>query len=404
MAEKNKKTRHLVDLRTVYELIALTNNVVDKAIITHILSSSMKYEELRRLKVSDLLNACEDAFMDFEDNDSLRVLLRKNPFLITPVWHFEKVNKTKNKCCITFGSGESLFYIFVHLKERLNNFEITNGDYLFANENNKQLSNSHASDMLRKTSKKLFGKNTDLYIDVGDLRHYFDDTCISFLQLSDKDNKKLIKLFKNGVSEKQYNKYLSDITKIKGYYQKLLKYFTAKDFEHAGSRAYSSDSDFNRFFIQEINEANSKEPMNESALIYICEKYLDSKFDDEYSDDEKEVMKNNYIRYAKEDNKNCFFNDSKDYLDELWEKTFIQHVLDKNKKINIKITPKTVDKKVDELVNTLNEYEDFEELDINNMVMIFKDILLSMLNNEKSINITSAHVTEMIYECLLYQK
>ena len=33
MAEKNKKTRHLVDLRTVYELIALTNNVVDKAII-----------------------------------------------------------------------------------------------------------------------------------------------------------------------------------------------------------------------------------------------------------------------------------------------------------------------------------------------------------------------------------
>ena len=111
MAGQNKKTRKLVELREVYELIALTNNVVDKAIITHILSSSMKFNELRMLKVSDLLNACKDDFMDVEDNESIRVLLRKNPFLITPVWHFEKTNKAKNKCCITFSSGESLFYI-----------------------------------------------------------------------------------------------------------------------------------------------------------------------------------------------------------------------------------------------------------------------------------------------------
>ena len=117
-----------------YSFIILTNSIVNKAIVSLMYSSSLSANTIRNLKVKDLINACSKYFYFYEDKN-IENLLKKNPADIIPVW----CEKSPNKLKITFSSPESLFYIFLHLKYRMNHGTIDENDYLFVNSNNNQI-------------------------------------------------------------------------------------------------------------------------------------------------------------------------------------------------------------------------------------------------------------------------
>lgn len=117
----------ILSIEKIYTAISLTKKVEDTAIITFMLSTGIKSDELATLTIKDLLDACGK---DSDDGNSLKKLLDENPFEIRPYWIIDYSSKFK----LVINSPESLFYLFLYLKDRYN--DINNYDEaLFAKDN-----------------------------------------------------------------------------------------------------------------------------------------------------------------------------------------------------------------------------------------------------------------------------
>lgn len=117
----------ILSIEKIYTAISLTKKVEDTAIITFMLSTGIKSDKLATLTIKDLLDACGK---DSDDENSLKKLLDENPFEIRPYWIIDYSSKFK----LVINSPESLFYLFLYLKNRYN--DINNYDEaLFAKDN-----------------------------------------------------------------------------------------------------------------------------------------------------------------------------------------------------------------------------------------------------------------------------
>lgn len=87
----------------------------DKAIVTLIATSGIRESDIVRFTIQDFLSATS-----IYHNGTIDDLLTKNPFDIIPLYDFLPI-KTINQgnLCITFNTGESSYYIFEYLKERI---------------------------------------------------------------------------------------------------------------------------------------------------------------------------------------------------------------------------------------------------------------------------------------------
>ena len=117
MCMAGKKT--ILELREIYTCLTLSKNIAAKPTITFILSSGMNRNEALALTIGDLLSACHEDIIDS--------LLKRNPNNIIPIW----IHETEKTFKLNFSSPESLFYIFLHLKERLSKGNLVESDKLF---------------------------------------------------------------------------------------------------------------------------------------------------------------------------------------------------------------------------------------------------------------------------------
>lgn len=114
--------------REIYSALSSYKKLSDKAIITFILSTGIKSDEIVELKLKDLLKACGK---DIGDDNSLKELLDENPLEILPCWVCYDESGSK----VVFNSYEASFYLFLYLKDRFSNIE-SYDEYLFAPNNN----------------------------------------------------------------------------------------------------------------------------------------------------------------------------------------------------------------------------------------------------------------------------
>ena len=136
-------TNESLSSEDIYKALALSKSVIQKAIITFILSTSIKKETLVKLKIKDFLEACGRSM---DDKNALKKLLEENPLEILPCWVLEDVPKK-----LIFNSYEASFYLFLYLQSRLpiNDYD----EPLFAHIRNDKVRAYGAETIMEKISQ-----------------------------------------------------------------------------------------------------------------------------------------------------------------------------------------------------------------------------------------------------------
>ena len=164
----NHKNKEL-SMYDIFKSLNLCSSPRDKAIVCFALSSGINLSSLIKLKISDLINACESYFHENEIH-SIENILTKNPEGIIPSWN---VNDN-----IFFSTPESTFFIFEYLKTR----NIVNTDeILFKSQKGNQLNPDSVTNMFFKLNRKL-GSESDNHNNYGkfrftNLRKFFEKIC-----------------------------------------------------------------------------------------------------------------------------------------------------------------------------------------------------------------------------------
>lgn len=335
----------IITSRDVYVLLSFIPNTIGKAYVTHIFSSGMSKKEALSLDVKSLISACDSAFRETEKR-TLENLLIKDPAFITPMWQMD----TKHGKKITFSSSESLFYMFIYLKERLlkkssieldEKLFVTGDSVLSSPELDKIFKYSEKCCLNHKefTYSVLFGSFTadsycsKFHFTTKDLTNNFEKICDIYLPLFTDDEKeireyakkgkhnikrrKLQQLFCQGLSEEDeyYKKFAKDIFSLKEYYSKLLPYLTAKNYEIYPELVKSAED---KYLFDKINK---------ESLEKTCKKYSDKELDQElvsylkYSCDSEpsDELINIFKKLAIQENNHKLFKDTKEHLDNLME-------------------------------------------------------------------------------------
>lgn len=164
----NPKNKEL-SIEDIFKSLNLCSSPRDKAIICFTLSSGITLSILIKLKISDLINACESYFHENEIH-SIENLLTKNPDDIIPSWNVDEN--------VFFSTPESTFFIFEYLKTR----NIVNTDeILFKSQKRNQLNPDSVTNIFFKLNKKL-GSESNNHNKYGkfrfsNLRKLFEKIC-----------------------------------------------------------------------------------------------------------------------------------------------------------------------------------------------------------------------------------
>ena len=117
---KNDRIRDedIVSWREVESAMSFCKGIRDKAIISFIVTTGLRRSDVLRLTIADLVKACKIYFDEFED-ETIEVLLSKNPEDIIPCWEImpSKTSK-KSQLCVTFNTPEASTYLWQYLSER----------------------------------------------------------------------------------------------------------------------------------------------------------------------------------------------------------------------------------------------------------------------------------------------
>ena len=179
------EVRTVVELREIFSCLELIPNIGVKALMTFILSSGMDRDFALTLTIKNLVNACRHELQltseDEVNQDSLDKLLEMNPNRIVARW----VNETDDKLRINFSSPESLFYIFLYLKNRMLEGNLDLNDKLF------DIPESTIDDNLRVSEKLTTmgsfapspkdGETISHKFTLKDLQEFFETQCLNHL-------------------------------------------------------------------------------------------------------------------------------------------------------------------------------------------------------------------------------
>lgn len=174
----------IVSWREVETAMSFCKSIRDKAIISFLATSGLRKSDLIKLKIKDLICACNIYFDDNEEK-TIDNLLSKDAENIIPCWEFMP-SKTirKSHICVTFNTPESSVYIWQYLNDRIKKDEngiLGNEEPLFATSTKKSLHSTTIEQLFQRLNKRL-GDKSDKNGKYGrfrahSLRKLFSTTC-----------------------------------------------------------------------------------------------------------------------------------------------------------------------------------------------------------------------------------
>ncbi len=161
----------LITIDHIRKVVNNTSNIKYKAIITLAASSGLRAGDIRRLTISDFIEATKDYHHSTNIND---VLSELEGHQIIPTWEF--FSEKTNEHTITFNTPECSEYITIYLKSRN---KPNNNDKLFLNQSQLPYSASGFSKVFTGLSSRLsMGKHENRYnfFHAHGLRDFFSTT------------------------------------------------------------------------------------------------------------------------------------------------------------------------------------------------------------------------------------
>ena len=366
--------RSIVELREIYSCLALSKNIGAKAFISFILSSGMNRNIAMSLTIENLLDSCH--------KDSLNALLKCNPNNIIPEWVFE----TEETFKLNFSSPESLFYIFLHLKERLSENNLKTMDKLFDIASSTLDDNFRLSEKLTKMGSYYPPANDGVMVShkftAKTLQEFFINQYLNYapnhengkhLKYRHKSYSqykvKTIKLFTTGLSKDDsfYKNFLNNHTRLRIDYQKVLPYITVKNYDIISPSWQIKVEDELEELIKSRNNSEKKSytyvEVTEIVNDYIKHTFKDKHLDDDYLEQ--------IFKFAHSDNKIGYFEDSKLYFGNLMLKPLLKDDIESIISEPIEIPILTQTEMISDLVLLFDENNLFDEYRINKDIFSF---------------------------------
>lgn len=398
MCMSNEK--RIIELREIYSCLSLSKNIGAKAFISFILSSGMNRNEALDLTIEDLVLACYDDKMDY--------LLERNPDYITPMW----IRETEKTFKLNFSSPESLFYIFLHLKDRLSKTNLVESDKLFNISQSTLDDNLKISEHLTEigsynpfsfqgelVSHKFGAKALQEFFITQYLKHspdYDNGKQRKYRGKSYSEYKvKLITLFTKGLpkDDEYYKKFSRNTVRLLIDYKKVLPYITPKNYDVIRP-SWDEPSDWEIDFDARVDKLmkSKKRSFTNSDVSKIVSDYAHYK-----SINDENMLQ--VIAFAFEDNKIGYFEDSPVYLDNLFLKPFLKSDLESIIPDNMELNPLDPGPLVEEVISMLDENDIFVKYDIDENVFTYN--LLSYMEDIEDkgdlLHITSDDLLEICF-------
>ncbi len=154
----------IVSWREVESALSFCKGIRDKAIISFFATTGLRSSDVRALKLSDWIKAC-DIYFDNGEEKTIENLLAKNPEEIMPCWEIMPSKTIKNsQLCVTFNTPEASTYLWQYLNERVE-YNVRKGrkklepkDPLFATSTNNPLKSTAIEQLFQRINKQLGDK------------------------------------------------------------------------------------------------------------------------------------------------------------------------------------------------------------------------------------------------------
>lgn len=413
--------------RDVYVLLSFIPNIIGKAYVTHIFSSGMSKQEALSLDINSLIHACDSAFRETEER-TLENLLVKDPVFITPMWQIDTTHGKK----ITFSSSESLFYMFIYLKERLLKEKRIDLDEKLFVTGNGVLSSPELVKIFKHSEKCCFNDKDFTYrvlfnqsspgnyysrshFTTKDLTKNFETICDKYLPLFTDDEeeireyaqkgthnlkrRKLQQLFCKGLPEddRYFKEFTNDIRSLEKYYSMLLPYLTAKNYEQIIQIFNSAEDKYLWDKLHEKALKDFKKQFSDEELTQELEGYLKYSHDNELNNELISIFKG----LAIDENDYGLFKDTKEHLDKLMgDAIIIEYV------INLDFETRYINKKLfakERLLKELDALEVFKKFKINkeNFLLSLEDYMDFLEKHGKKRNLSKEALANVLIDSRL---
>lgn len=349
--------------------LEMGDKYIHGAIISLMFTTGLHTKIVRDITIKNLVQAAD---MSFEENEphTIDVLLDKDGNDMFLCWSFERDSKHQ----VIFSSPNTSKYIIKYLNynERFYDFDVF--DEVFRTEDKDTKKFDRIKDNFihamfynkKKALKKYKYIPPGIAFTPGSFQSNFKKICKDHLDLDDSDKGKLIDLFIGKAEEdnKFYKKFKKDKKSILEYYKQLLPYLEVTYFE-------------NKYIP---NPPIKKERYSEYDIREIIKKYFykiatkNNQFPD-YD----EIFKWTELAFviAKQDNEQSIFEETDEYFDRLYKKTYLRRFFE-DFDINIILRDEyDYQHATFEIGDILDQYGFFEKfgVDIDRFKSIFVDIL-----------------------------
>ena len=113
------RDKDIVSWQEIETAMSFCKGIRDKAILSFFVTTGLRSSDVRRLKISALIEACDIYFEEGEEK-TLETLLSKNPDDIIPCWEMmPKKTDPKSQLCVTFNTPEASNYLWQYLNDRI---------------------------------------------------------------------------------------------------------------------------------------------------------------------------------------------------------------------------------------------------------------------------------------------
>lgn len=394
-------SKKIISLDDVAKVITdFTDKDFERAILVLMLHG-MKAVNIRNLKIKDLLNSCKTYFED--ESITLEKLLNKDPIAENMVAFWNLTDKKPHFLC---SSPQSLFFIFQHLKMRIDETELETDDFLLVNTTFTQLTEDYVSNWLNPNFREeLFDAGITKDFTGGNLNHTFHKICEEHFG----HKSSIYKLFKGKkLSREKDREYHEQILNdpnilIKRYREELLEYLTLDlDYDLFSFESNEQDDLSNNIATDvPASDVMGKIYSNDEIYFIIKDYYKNHIQKSQIEDyDEYDEIINRVYESATYHNSRGFFKNDEIYLTRLFNNVQLE-LLFKNCPIEINCSDSNAAFK--EVMHVIYENG------ANNIISIveeeFKDVFFSSLyhnhqyelENDLDIIITSLDIVDALH-------
>ena len=154
------RDKDIVSWEEIETAMSFCKGIRDKAILSFFVTTGLRSSDVRRLKISSLIQACDIYFEEGEEKN-LETLLSKNPDDIIPCWEMmPKKTDPKSQLCVTFNTPEASNYLWQYLNDRIEK-NIKKGENGIINPDEPLFATSKKNHLRENAVEKLFQRLND---------------------------------------------------------------------------------------------------------------------------------------------------------------------------------------------------------------------------------------------------